>query len=445
MKTIKPTEQNFVSSKLASWQLLVAVATLIIAVSTPSWAEQTATPDAVVTVPATTAQATAPTSTPAGATAAKPESTAPMDAEAQAKADAKAKRDKERAAASAKSLAERQASTDAYKAFFKQFNLLSTTDPKAAVDQGKQFLKAQANPRAPHLLSLYARMAEVQADQLKDVPGALATIDEAVKQMGEKGLYGMIGRKADVLVRSNRGDEASALLKTMWEGAMASPKHTNLSLVLSTYAGVLEQIGKKPEAMALRCQTVESSLAMVDQEWLCEQLANQQLENGQDGEALGWAKLHFMVCSFDEASITQATQFLTKVWMAKEMTPAKAQAFIKSQQEGGANPLRDVPLPPIDKAKVQAQIAALPAGASSGRITLLLVSGDTRGAMLQARRMLVDNPSSNAGVLEVCRVFKAADLDLRRANAFLQFYKSGQGENPVETFLKEAATTPAAN
>ncbi len=59
--------------------------------------------------------------------------------------------------------------------------------------------------------------------------------------------------------------------------------------------------------------------------------------------------------------------------------------------------------------------------------------------MLEARRLMIDQPRTNAGLLEVCRVFKFHDLNLKRANTFLEYVKSGQGANPVTDFLQETA------
>jgi hypothetical protein len=59
--------------------------------------------------------------------------------------------------------------------------------------------------------------------------------------------------------------------------------------------------------------------------------------------------------------------------------------------------------------------------------------------MATARALMLDQPQSNAGMLEVCRVFKAHDLNFQRANAFLEFCKTGQGEDPTVAFLKETA------
>jgi len=72
--------------------------------------------------------------------------------------------------------------------------------------------------------------------------------------------------------------------------------------------------------------------------------------------------------------------------------------------------------------------------------------GEHGDAMLIARRLLLDNPSKgNVAALEMARVFKAADLNMVRANALLQYMQTGQGINPTDEFFKQYPAGPATN
>ncbi len=71
---------------------------------------------------------------------------------------------------------------------------------------------------------------------------------------------------------------------------------------------------------------------------------------------------------------------------------------------------------------------------------LLLLTGQPREAMLQARRTLVGDPTNDRGLREAALVFKVVDGDVARANAFLSFYQTNRGQNPMTAFLKETET-----
>lgn len=63
--------------------------------------------------------------------------------------------------------------------------------------------------------------------------------------------------------------------------------------------------------------------------------------------------------------------------------------------------------------------------------------------MDEARRLMKDDPQKAEGALQICRVFKAADLSTLRANQFL-LYLDGKAENPLPAFLKEQEAKTAA-
>ena len=67
------------------------------------------------------------------------------------------------------------------------------------------------------------------------------------------------------------------------------------------------------------------------------------------------------------------------------------------------------------------------------------VQGKMRDAMMTARRTLLEHPTADnsSAVLEMARVFKAADLNLVHANAFLQYFQAGKGANPLDDFFKQ--------
>ncbi len=85
-------------------------------------------------------------------------------------------------------------------------------------------------------------------------------------------------------------------------------------------------------------------------------------------------------------------------------------------------------------------------GRSSGvnRISMLILLGQLKQAMLAAQEMKNNKDTTRQGILQVCRVFKAADLNLQRANTYIQFLKTGKDVDPVQTFLQAPVPSPAA-
>lgn len=311
-------------------------------------------------------------------------------------------------------------------------------DPAAAVARGKAFIEQARNEKGSLPTQVYNIVVKLMAEKLNDFNGAVAYVDEAFRVTTEPNqIISLTNVKGTLLIDNQRGAEAAELYKAAWDKAAAKRDQQTMQRYLPGYTAALKSAGKGSDALNLMLETAKGNLGLSTTSWLFEDMTTELIVAGRGDEALSWAKLHFVECPYNESSMTRATQLLTKVWMAKDMTPAKAQLFLKSQQEAGApNPLKDVALPQIDPQLIQRQIASLPAQGSTLKVTLLIASGDNKAAMQEAYRLIITRPTSNDGVLEVCRVFKANDLDLKRANAYLQFYKTGEGENPLSAFLK---------
>ena len=118
------------------------------------------------------------------------------------------------------------------------------------------------------------------------------------------------------------------------------------------------------------------------------------------------------------------------------------------------NPLLEVKLPELDSEEIEAELKVLQEAQKKGYdaerapriVTLLIALGQLRPAMEEARTLLVKRPSAPEGVQQIARVFKAADMNLARANQFIA-YLDGKGEDPLPAFMEagdanKAVTTP---
>jgi len=194
---------------------------------------------------------------------------------------------------------------------------------------------------------------------------------------------------------------------------------------------------------------------------------------------VGAAKLCYMLCAFDEKSIGKARNLVIQALTAKG-GPGLATQFVKAQDSAEVeNPLKDVPLPkltrtgaadallqpvaqvaqpanqpvgqvaePVEQPPTTPQAdvaqAAQPAdllaaarGYRPARILAQLALGDFAGALADATAEMRDAKTTDQMVRalgDVARCLKAKDLNLIRANQFLEFQRTGKGENPLPTF-----------
>jgi hypothetical protein len=146
-----------------------------------------------------------------------------------------------------------------------------------------------------------------------------------------------------------------------------------------------------------------------------------------------WAKLRFMEAAYEAEPMRRASTLLIKVWKAADPSGAERKAFLAAENDPDLpNPLAAYPLPTLDRASIAAR---LDGATVTDRISLEIAIGKLREAMLVARSMLADGQTAGQGIRQVCRVFKAADLNLKRANTYLEYLKTGQGPDPVADFL----------
>lgn len=341
---------------------------------------------------------------------------------------------------------ETSAQNAAWDAMNKKVDALKDANPQEALAEAQKFRQAFAGDQLStrHLLWWSIIVSDLTYNRLKKPEVALAALDEVLSRPPYNHEWFLApARKAEILLGEKRPQEAEAVLQGQWLQAKRDDGMQSARTLLSPYVSALEAQNKASEARRLRLETVYNYPRHFGESlWLSEQLVDALIAAGEETEAVGWAKLHYQACPFDEKAMTDSTQLLARAWTASELTPAKAQAFIKAQTEEGApNPLREVKRPSVDVEAVQARLAQN-TKASKERVTLMLMLGNLRGAMLEARRVLLEFPESSEGVSEICRVFKAADLNVKRANAFLVFYKDGQGPNPVNQFLQENKDKP---
>jgi hypothetical protein len=241
-------------------------------------------------------------------------------------------------------------------------------------------------------------------------------------------------------MRQNQLPAAQERLAANWNDAMGSPDFlTWVKLRQNLYM----QQGQEKEVVPMVRLAIEQRLKSQNQfdTSLCQHLAEVLREQGDAAASLSWARLNFMLCGYNDSETATATRILARTWMY-DLSSDEIAAFLGAQTDADtANPLSKVALPvfdaPFQELLKASTVQARANGDIPALISLLIVQGDYRGAMMQARNRLASEMGNEESVRQVARVFKAKDLSLARANQFVSFFGSGKGNNPLTQFLRE--------
>ena len=344
---------------------------------------------------------------------------------------------------------------------------LRKTDPKAAAQLVQQALNQVSDPNVA--ADFYTLLASIQTNDLKQPDEALKLLDFALPlfQKAENKVpphhwMTMVAAKANALAAQKKGVEAEAFLKENWPLLVQASQSANAYSqraardTLQAYAAALAAQDKEAQFTQVLGQFLRHSPQFLNfwpgntENWLLTELQSRLQKQEKWDEALSWAKLSYQLAPFDKKEIERSTQTLNKIWAAREDFAA-AGVFSRAQTDAALpNPLAKVPLPPLSdegKAILQKWIADMEGrqvvefrvertrDIVKARIALG-TPGDLSEAMKTAVKLLKEHPESQEGSLLVCRVFKAADSNLIRANAFLS-YMGGEGANPIPEFLEE--------
>ena len=328
-------------------------------------------------------------------------------------------------------------------------------EPTQAIAAVQQFLTE--HPRLdPNVgVRVAVRLAELWNKGAKNPDKALETYQLAFDAYRvHPAAVDLLTQHAQLLLALKRPNEAEELLQDSAVAIRGGWGYLAFG-ALQAWVRALQEQNKDEQAIAL----MQSTLLEYPELWevkglqangrFQEPLSQALLEGEKQSEALSWAKLRWMLSAYDAESIDLASRMLVKVWSGVEPDKSGLKGFAGAQKDASvANPLREVALPPLPVgAKPMGEMLQRWGGPQQTgyRVSLLLWAGAPREAMLEAQKLWESkNPAQSAqGALQVARVFKAVDLNLTRANAFLAFAKSKTGENSIDEFLRETAPNDA--
>ena len=203
-------------------------------------------------------------------------------------------------------------------------------------------------------------------------------------------------------------------------------------LILTTY----EKADQLPEAAEFLRLFAVHHADSADQQWYWDNLVSTYLEAGQPDGAQQAAVTAFRLCPFRKWELMQSLERLHTTLVATGDNE-QAQAFLEYFGGGeGDNPLGQVPNLPLSGQERRRLVSHRQVGGTlSQLVTAHLYSGRYKDALetaLQELELLGDrNEAVRMAASDVARCFKAKDMNLRRANQFITFLNTGQGEDPL--------------
>ncbi|MBV9468851.1 MAG: hypothetical protein JOZ57_06360, partial [Abitibacteriaceae bacterium] len=402
----------------------------------------------------------------------------------------------------ARSQDDSEADLRSFAALRQRLTTVEQTQPAQAVAQYRQFVTAHPHLDPATAILVADTMAQLLYNRVRDVAAALAAYQETyARYQAAPSSLSLLTEQAKLLIAEARASEAQALVEAHWNATLRAEPALSSALLLQ-YARALKQQGKHDELITGLETALMASPALLDDGaqsqprpgspgsdaallnglgwgWMYAQLVDELLARGRVEEALSWAKVRFVTCSIQNGATDRAARMWAKVWTVKDPSQVTAQACVRAQQDPLApNPLVMVVLPlgeeRVRRGATSPSAATLSPAALSNvallstdpnqsgssqaasdlvtsahrTISLHLVRGAYVPAMVAACQLLAAQPDAPDGVLEVARVFKAVDLNLKRSNAFIAFFKTGQGDNPLQDFFRNqpppAGQLPAA-
>ena len=364
----------------------------------------------------------------------------------------------------------RQTDQRDYEAMLQQEHALEATDPATALALMEKFGQNHPALDAGVRVTLLGDAANLAFDKLHDKDRALKIAtqsqEEAKLAVADGASDFLLARallfKGRILMSAGQTEDAQTLV-----GAPENWKRYALLLSDSNpwqrsygeaAAGLLIgdlETSKRPALAVTKIEELmrfNPAAAATNSAGVVDRLAENLLNDDKPKAALSWGKLSFMLADFDNDAIARSTKLLARAW-ARSGDLAALRDFTKAQNGDTSvkNPLEAVALPDVVSDPATGAALSQLAGEWEKNervhdaISAYMLMGQWLPAMQRAQDIWLKDPQSAAGVQEVGRVFKAADLAPTRGNAFVAYVNgTGQG-NPLQEFLQQHAADKAAD
>ena len=313
--------------------------------------------------------------------------------------------------------------------------------------------------------------------QSGDAAGATQTLSVLWEQTKESdGALSVRAEQARALLDGARGDDRAAagaaaqtLLEPLLERAIATSvqrggdRFVPARELLQRYANALAGQGQGLELASFARRVLVGSPAHLagglfqnENAWLYRVTIETLVADARPAakaQVLGWAKLNWVERPFDAKSVGDASKLVAQALLVQPNGSELLEQWAKAQKDPTApNPLAEVALPATEAGALARALEQLgqTRATQQERVSVLLWMGRDRAAMeaalAGADKIAPEASGERTQVMrEVARVFKAHDLGIKGANAYLSWAAKPEGASPLEAFMAAVPATGATN
>jgi tetratricopeptide (TPR) repeat protein len=282
-------------------------------------------------------------------------------------------------------------------------------------------------------------LAKLHMDAREDQE-CLVKLNRVLAEFDQPQLLGQAAStKLSLLTHRLRDYNAAAQFAEEWLEAQGPTMRTYDKAIMVINLAYVHDLTEEPDkAVAVYDQHILSTPALLIYPLYFERLMELQLKTGKADEALTTVRLAYVLCDYDQKAIEAASNLVKKVFASRGEMFKATQFFAAQEDPEAPNPLHEVPLPELTEQQLNELLAACGDDARL-KVSSYLYAGDCREAMMAAQEAMAQAPAEQMlkALGEVARVFKARDLNLIRANQFLGYARTGEGENPLDGFWQE--------
>jgi len=327
---------------------------------------------------------------------------------------------------------------------------LAAMTPTDAFDYGQELLNDGKEQQA---MKVFKFIADVHPDEVNVATWALYTmeriagrhgrIDEAIgylqrilDQYPDSGIVTrgyVAGHMANYLIFSKgKYQEAIDIAKSTLERGGDNMKPFEQARLIERLALANTKLGNYAAAQQELRAWLPTCLYLLTYRDYYDTTMRIQLAQKEFDAALSTARAGYALCDFDVKAVKDMADLVRRAFIAKgEMH--KGIQFLAAQDDADKpNPLHDVPMPTVTEEQKQ-QLFEAAGDDPVAFIHVCVYTGDNARALSRAVIYMAEAPIDDAvtSMMEVARVLKATDLNMVRANQFINYARTGEGENPL--------------
>jgi len=201
---------------------------------------------------------------------------------------------------------------------------------------------------------------------------------------------------------------------------------------LGNIVALYERAGQPGEGIKFLQNLPVDRPDLLDRRWFWDATVSTYVHLGREDLAKQAAVMAFREAPFTQEGINWSLDLLVKA-LVLGGEYSQMEGFLQYLKTGeGENPLASIPRPELTEEQRQQMVFNAAAGFHP-LVSAHLYAGQFDEAVRAAQIEVVSAGNNAArGVADLARCFKARDMHLLRANRFVEWVKTGEGQNPLE-------------